>query len=133
VASAQLLAHTHRQLTLSAPLSQEPPFTVQRDSLLNSSTPNAALGPSPYERRWHATDDASNGTAFSIWEHMGNTSPYASSKLFPDAQRFQDLPPTCAVSGVHILHRHGARFPTSSTSGERARACVLQHPASVSN
>jgi len=46
-------------------------------------------------------------------------SPYFSSPLFADFQETAAvLSETCSVSQVHLLHRHGARYPTSySTEG----------------
>jgi len=92
----------------------EQPFLVNTDTLLNSTEANAAIGPSAYETRFRATDDTDG--SFNIWARLGNTSPYASSQLFNETAQYGDLEPGCEVTGVHVLHRHGARFPTSSTS-----------------
>lgn len=100
------------------------PFLVNTDSQLNSTQDNAAIGPSAYERRFRAIDD--DDGSFDIWSNLGNTSPYASSKLFNETKQYADLEPGCAVTGVHLLHRHGARFPTSSAEGEWTALLALR-------
>ncbi|UZJ55613.1 hypothetical protein CBS101457_004933 [Exobasidium rhododendri] len=83
------------------------PFLVFNDRI------NGSLGNSPIETRWNATDD----TTFNIFQSVGNESPYFSTPLFADYQEGAAvLPEQCTVSQVHLLHRHGARYPTSSTT-----------------
>ncbi len=61
---------------------------------------------------------ASSTSTFEIVKSWGNTSPYFPSPLFPEAQVHRQLDPSCSIEQVHILHRHGSRFPTSySTEG----------------
>ncbi|KAN0060550.1 hypothetical protein ACQY0O_007005 [Thecaphora frezii] len=87
------------------------PFLVTQDRIAGS------LGNRPIDTRWNATDDSDG--SFDIFQHLGNESPYFSSPLFADFQRKAAvLPETCTVSQLHLLHRHGARYPTSySTEG----------------
>ncbi|KAG8690559.1 hypothetical protein FRC11_010746 [Ceratobasidium sp. 423] len=51
---------------------------------------------------------------FNLFKSWGNLSPWysVSSADFglPDAG--VDAPETCRITGVHVLHRHGARYPT---------------------
>ncbi|KAG8816269.1 hypothetical protein FRC17_000379 [Serendipita sp. 399] len=53
---------------------------------------------------------------FNIFQHWGNLSPFYS--VPPDSfgitsSTGPEVPPTCELKGVHILHRHGARYPTA--------------------
>ncbi|KAG8816240.1 hypothetical protein FRC18_001111 [Serendipita sp. 400] len=53
---------------------------------------------------------------FDIFRHWGNLSPFYS--VPPDSfgitsSTGPEVPPTCELKGVHILHRHGARYPTA--------------------
>ncbi|KAK0541142.1 hypothetical protein OC842_000101 [Tilletia horrida] len=58
---------------------------------------------------------------FNAFKHMGPLSPYSSSDGFGvDDAKYRDVPDglesgnTCIVDQVHILHRHGARYPTTN-------------------
>lgn len=65
------------------------------------------------------------------FEHMGPLSPYCSSPGFGvDNIRYRDLSAlmldetgkgTCSVDQVHILHRHGSRFPTIASPARTVR------------
>ncbi|KAJ7613645.1 histidine phosphatase superfamily [Mycena polygramma] len=50
---------------------------------------------------------------FNVLEHLGSLSPFQSvdSLGLPDASA--RVPDGCAITQVHLLHRHGARYPTS--------------------
>ncbi|KAE8232767.1 hypothetical protein CF326_g2193 [Tilletia indica] len=57
---------------------------------------------------------------FNPFKHMGPLSPYSSSDGFGvDDAKYRDVPDglgpdnTCIIDQVHILHRHGARYPTT--------------------
>lgn len=53
---------------------------------------------------------------FDLFKHMGNLSPYFSSPGFGiDNAKYRVLPETCHVDRVHILHRHGSRYATTSS------------------
>ena len=54
---------------------------------------------------------------FDIFRHWGNLSPFHS--VPPDSFGISsntgpDVPASCALKAVHVLHRHGARYPTAS-------------------
>jgi hypothetical protein len=61
--------------------------------------------------------------------------PYFSSPLFADYQAGSAvLPDQCTVSQVHLLHRHGARYPTSyATEGAPAFGATLANVSKVTN
>ncbi|WFD19068.1 hypothetical protein MCAP1_001286 [Malassezia caprae] len=46
----------------------------------------------------------------------GNFGPYTTwrpaESLFPETNPYRSMPPSCQLRQVHILHRHGARYPT---------------------
>lgn len=58
--------------------------------------------------------DASDPGDFDVLQHFGNLSPWRSipSKNYglPDASPV--IPDGCEIVQVHLLHRHGARYPT---------------------
>ncbi|KAG9030965.1 hypothetical protein FRB95_003302 [Tulasnella sp. JGI-2019a] len=64
---------------------------------------------------------AKGGTtgAFDIFRHWGNLSPWFSipSSEFGLPETSPEAPDGCTVTGLHFLHRHGARYPTSSHEG----------------
>jgi hypothetical protein len=52
---------------------------------------------------------------FNVLHHWGNLTPFHS--VPPDSFGIKsstgaEVPPTCSLKGAHILHRHGARYPT---------------------
>ncbi len=87
-----------------------PPFLAVTDRIPGE------LKDSSIETRWEPLDACANDD-FKIFQHLGNESPYFSSPLFAEFQKQNAvLPEKCTVKQVHILHRHGARYPTSSTT-----------------
>ncbi|KAJ7697690.1 histidine phosphatase superfamily [Mycena rosella] len=52
-------------------------------------------------------------TAFDVVHHFGNLAPWRSVKSLglPDASAL--VPSGCQLDQVHLLHRHGARYPTT--------------------
>lgn len=50
---------------------------------------------------------------FDVLQTWGNLAPWQSVKSFglPDASAL--IPAGCSITQVHLLHRHGARYPTS--------------------
>ncbi|PWN53070.1 phosphoglycerate mutase-like protein [Violaceomyces palustris] len=98
-----------------------PPFLVEVDRLNLSSTRTTTRGNSPVETRWFPIDGNSSSSEeeqFDIFKNLGNVSPYFSSQLFPETRNYSVLNETCKVEQVHMLHRHGSRYPTSySTEG----------------
>lgn len=50
---------------------------------------------------------------FDLFRHWGNLSPWFSVKRGAfGIDSSPDVPDTCRVTGLHLLHRHGARYPT---------------------
>jgi len=52
---------------------------------------------------------------FDIFQHWGNLSPFysvPSDSFGIESKNGPEVPPSCEIKGVHILHRHGARYPT---------------------
>lgn len=61
---------------------------------------------------------------FDLFRHWGNLSPWFSVERGEfGLDSSPDVPDTCRVTGMHLLHRHGARYPTDW--GERMRLCVI--------
>ena len=56
-----------------------------------------------------------NAKDINIFQYMGNLSPY-----FPNPSDFGvaefSLPSYCNITQVHLLHRHGSRYPTTGDS-----------------
>jgi hypothetical protein len=50
---------------------------------------------------------------FDLFQHWGNLSPWFSVKQGAfGLNSSPDTPETCQITGLHLLHRHGARYPT---------------------
>lgn len=56
----------------------------------------------------------SNPDNINIFEYMGNLSPYFVSPAGFGVAEYS-LPSTCNITQVHLLHRHGARYPTEDS------------------
>lgn len=85
------------------------PFVAQRDKL-NTTRP---FGPYGIEMRWLPKDVGhENTTSNDIFSNLGPYTPWRPSTLFPQTAAYEVLPDQCTVKQVHILHRHGARYPT---------------------
>ncbi|KAL0951348.1 hypothetical protein HGRIS_008052 [Hohenbuehelia grisea] len=67
---------------------------------------------------------------FDVTQHFGSLSPFNSVDSFglPDAS--PQVPETCRLKQVHLLHRHGARYPTSG-SGPAAFAAKVHAAATT--
>ncbi|SPO28999.1 related to 3-phytase A precursor [Ustilago trichophora] len=92
------------------------------------------LKDSSIETRWkplNATEDCT----YNIFHHLGNESPYFSSPIFAEFQKeHARLPEQCTVKQVHILHRHGARYPTSyATEGAPYFGQVIANVSKLTN
>ncbi|KAI0736900.1 phosphoglycerate mutase-like protein [Fomitopsis betulina] len=60
---------------------------------------------------------SSNQTEFNLFRHWGNLSPWFSvGKGAFGLDSTPEPPATCTVTGLHFLHRHGARYPTGWAS-----------------
>ena len=58
-----------------------------------------------------------SGPSFDIFKHWGNLSPWFTVE--PGSFGINagpEAPHTCRVTGLHLLHRHGARYPTEWAS-----------------
>lgn len=72
---------------------------------------------------------------FDVLQQWGNLAPWQSVKSLglPDAS--PQIPSQCKLSQVHLLHRHGARYPTSGDSPAAFAAALHEaatSPAGVS-
>ncbi|KAG8894794.1 hypothetical protein FRB99_000985 [Tulasnella sp. 403] len=56
---------------------------------------------------------------FDVFKYWGNLSPWysVSSAEYGLPETSPEAPETCKITGLHFLHRHGARYPTSSNEG----------------
>jgi len=65
-----------------------------------------------------AEDDAKNGHhKFDLFKSWGNLSPwYSVGKQAFGVNSSPEVPDTCVITGLHFLHRHGARYPTPCES-----------------
>ena len=67
--------------------------------------------------------DGKGGKKFDMFRSWGNLSPwYSIERGAFGVDSGPDPPEGCAVTGLHFLHRHGARYPTNW--GE-LRTCVV--------
>lgn len=58
--------------------------------------------------------DHSKHTKFDLLKHWGNLSPwYSVGKTTFGLDSEPETPEGCSITGLHLLHRHGARYPTS--------------------
>jgi hypothetical protein len=78
------------------------PFLAEVDTLF-SPEQIREYGPAPYETRYRALDDPEN--KFDVLKHWAYLSPYYSSPLYPDIQKYKALPSQCKLKQVHMLHR----------------------------
>jgi Histidine phosphatase superfamily (branch 2) len=122
------------------------PFLAETDRLNSTATRSNAPFEDRYQPASNSSSDSSSSnssssSSFNILQNLGNTvsgdrrldprnfvlmrqappflqSPYFPSPLFPEAQQYRQIDPSCSIQQVHILHRHGDRYPTSfSTEG----------------
>ena len=100
---------------LGQTLYSAPPFLAQVDKL-NTTRPNGKYG---VEMRWLPKDgEKNNATSDDIFRNLGQVSPYhPADDLFPETNGQQVVPKNCTIKQVHILHRHGARYPTGGSTG----------------
>ena len=89
------------------------PFLAQDDKI-NSTKSFGNYGVET--RELPLNGDKDNATSSDIFRNLGTTSIYhPADDLFPETHGYEILPDQCTVKQVHILHRHGARNPTSDT------------------
>ncbi|KOS15215.1 3-phytase a precursor [Malassezia pachydermatis] len=91
-----------------------PPLRSQVDKLNSTEFQGNNYG---VEMRWIPKDaDKDHATSDDIFRNLGTTSPYhVADDLFPETNAYRTMPDQCEIKQVHILHRHGARYPTSSS------------------
>ncbi|RPD81516.1 phosphoglycerate mutase-like protein [Lentinus tigrinus ALCF2SS1-7] len=72
------------------------------------------LSPLSLEKNLSAMDSK---PSFDIFKHWGNLSPWFSVERGSfGVDSGPEAPDTCRVTGLHLLHRHGARYPTEWAS-----------------
>lgn len=87
----------------------ELPFLAQNNKL-NSSQSFWHYG---IETRYLPRNfERDNGTSADIRDNFGPYTPWRPSHLFSQTASYRKLPDECKIKQVHILHRHGARYPT---------------------
>ncbi|KAJ8702460.1 hypothetical protein PTI98_001171 [Pleurotus ostreatus] len=70
-----------------------------------------------------------SGGAFDLLQHLGALSPFKSVDSFglPDAS--ESIPNGCKLKQVHLIHRHGARYPTTTSQGTPGAFATKLHAA----
>src|ERR1700720_958132 len=71
-----------------------------------------------------------NVKEFSVLDYLGNYSPMKSIDSFGLPWASPQIPGGCALNQVHLLHRHGARYPTTNGIGPAAFAAKIHAAAS---
>ncbi|KAJ7181340.1 phosphoglycerate mutase-like protein [Mycena crocata] len=56
------------------------------------------------------------GDAFDVLHHLGNLAPWRSVKSFGLPHASARIPTGCKLEQVHLVHRHGARYPTTGAA-----------------
>lgn len=67
----------------------------------------------------------SDHKAFDMLKTWGNLSPWYSVGSSFGLHATPEAPDTCRITGMHLLHRHGARYPTSEC--EKLDSCACRH------
>ena len=68
-----------------------------------------------------------SGEPFDLFRSWGNLSPWFSNpKGTFGVDSGPETPETCRVTGLHFVHRHGARYPTGSSKSLRQEPCALE-------
>jgi len=85
------------------------PFRAQM-GYINATSENRGES---IELRWLPKDAAKdNATSDDIFRNLGPSSPYRPAfDLFPETIPYQSIPPKCDIEQVHLIYRHGARYP----------------------
>jgi hypothetical protein len=81
------------------------PAVAVVDSIFPLIKPDPLGGP--------AKDD---GKPFNILQNVGQLSPWQSVDSFGLPKASAKIPKGCSLTQVHLLHRHGARYPTGDSS-----------------
>lgn len=102
------------------------PFNAQEDKL-NSTEFQKYYAP---EMRWLPKNaDKDNATSDDIFKNFGPYTPWRPAEgLFPETEAFRTLPKQCNLKQVHLLYRHGSRYPTDGLdSGPGAFFALVQN------
>ncbi|EST09309.1 Histidine phosphatase superfamily, clade-2 [Kalmanozyma brasiliensis GHG001] len=95
-----------------------------------ATAPTQTVGSSPMQTTIPGFQDAS----FKPFEHMGPLTPYISSSGWGvDDAKYAGTPTTssgktCQLTQAHMLHRHGARYPTAHGPPDVLRDFLRQNP-----
>ena len=94
-----------------------------------AAAPTRTVGSSPIQTTIPGFQDAN----FKPFEHMGPLTPYVSSSGWGvDDATYAGTPTSaageCKLSQAHILHRHGARYPTAGGPPDVLRDFLAQNP-----
>ncbi|WFD19069.1 hypothetical protein MCAP1_001287 [Malassezia caprae] len=83
-----------------------PPFNAMADSLGSDHLQSV-------EMRWVPKNEKHSHASWKdLWFNLGDMSPYhPATELFPDMVKYSAVPKHCNIKQVHILHRHGAKYP----------------------
>jgi hypothetical protein len=73
-----------------------------------------------------------NAKEFDVLSYLGNYSPMKSVHSFGLPGASPQIPDGCGLNQVHLLHRHGARYPTTGGTGPAAFATKIHSAASGS-
>ncbi|KAF9496084.1 phosphoglycerate mutase-like protein [Pleurotus eryngii] len=70
--------------------------------------------------------------SFDVLQHLGNLSPSRSVDSFGLLDSDELIPDRCKLNQVHLLHRHGARYPNGQGKGSPAAFASTLHAAASS-
>ena len=73
----------------------------------------------------------SNAKKFDVLGYLGNLSPMKSVPSFCLPNASPRIPEGCELNQIHLLHRHGARYPTSGNSSGPAAFALKIHSAAT--
>ncbi|KIS67246.1 uncharacterized protein UMAG_04350 [Mycosarcoma maydis] len=96
-----------------------------------AAAPTQTIGASPIQTTIPGFQDAS----FKPFEHMGPLTPYLSSSGWGiDDAKYAGTPTSasgqaCRLAQAHMLHRHGARYPTAGGPPDVLRDFLRQNPS----
>ena len=87
--------------------------------------PDVIQGQKPINDGSDAGEDSKHGHhKFNLFKSWGNLSPwYSVGKDTFGVNSSPEAPDTCVITGLHFLHRHGARYPTAS--GKWTHSCCI--------
>jgi hypothetical protein len=91
---------------------------------------------------WIENDEKLDGKShgkkkkFDIFRHWGNLTPFysvPSDSFGISSDTGPEIPNGCTLKGVHILHRHGARYPTADSVWPFSSLFLSLHSSSLKN